>query len=118
MGMVNGGELDRRCPNDKAHGKSRHQLNRNTFMQHIRELLCNPLDYSVALNIHGARGAFFKVKLPGFGYTVAAKGTGIECVRDLMHDSTIYHRLLPVQGKWVPVHLGDMEVDSILYGRC
>jgi len=115
MGMVNGGELDRRCPNVKAHGKSRHQLNRNTFMQHIRELLCNQLDYCVAMNIHGARGAFFKVKLPGFGYTVAAKGTGIECVRDLMHESTIYHRLLPVQGKWVPVHLGDTEVDSILY---
>ncbi|KFZ13460.1 hypothetical protein V502_06597 [Pseudogymnoascus sp. VKM F-4520 (FW-2644)] len=115
MGMVNGGELDRRCPNVEAYGKSRHQLNRNTFMQHIRELLCSQLEYCVAMNIHGARGAFFKVKLPGFGYTVAAKGTGIECVRDLMYESTIYHRLLPVQGKWVPVHLGDTEVDSILY---
>ena len=67
------------------------------------------------MNIHGARGAFFKVKLPGFGYTVAAKGTGIECVKDLMHESTIYRRLLPIQGKCVPVHIGDTKVDSILY---
>ncbi|KFY17490.1 hypothetical protein V492_00644 [Pseudogymnoascus sp. VKM F-4246] len=55
------------------------------------------------------------VKLPGFGYTVAAKCTGIECVKDLMHESTIYRRLLPVQGKYVPVHLGDAKVYSILY---
>ncbi|KFX95971.1 hypothetical protein V490_03607 [Pseudogymnoascus sp. VKM F-3557] len=115
MGMVDGGELDWRCPNVKEHGKSHHQLDRNTFMRHIRELLRNQLDYCVEMNIHGARGAFFKVKLPGFGYTVAGKGTGIECVEDLMHESTIYRRLLPVQGKCVPVHLGDTKVDSILY---
>ena len=96
MGMVDGGELDWRCPNVKEHGKSHHQLDRNTFMRHIRELLRNQLDYCVEMNIHGARGAFFKVKLPRFRYTVAAKGTGIECVKDLMHESTIYHRLLPV----------------------
>lgn len=115
MGMVDGGELDWRCPNVKEHGKSHHQLDRNTFMRHIRELLRNQLDYCVEMNIHGARGAFFKVKLPGFGYTVAGKGTGIECVKDLMHESTIYRRLLPVQGKCVPVHLGDTKVDSIIY---
>jgi hypothetical protein len=67
------------------------------------------------MNMHGARGALFKIKLPRFGYTVAAKGTGIECVRDLKHESTIYRHLLPVQGKCVPVYLGDMEVDSLLY---
>ncbi|ELR10289.1 hypothetical protein GMDG_04675 [Pseudogymnoascus destructans 20631-21] len=113
MGMVDGGELDWRCPNVKEHGKSRHQLNRNTFMRHIRELLRNQLDYCVAMNVHGARGAFFKVELPGFGYTVATKGTGIECVKDLMHESTIYRRLLPVQGKCVPVHLGETKVDRL-----
>ena len=57
----------------------------------------------------------FKVKLPEYGYTVIAKATGIECVGDLMHESAIYHRLLPIQGKYVPVHLGDIKVDSLLY---
>jgi hypothetical protein len=115
MGMVDGGELDWRCLNVKEHGESRHQLNRNTFMEHIRELLRNQLNYCVEMNVHGARGAFFKVKLPRFRYTVAAKGTRIECVKDLMHESAIYRRLLPVQGKCVPMHLGDTKVDSILY---
>lgn len=115
MGMVNGGELDRQCPNVEAHGKNRHQLNRNTFMEHIRELLSNQLDYCVQMNIHGTRGAFFKVKLPGFGYTVAAKGTGIECVKDLKHESDIYRHLLPLQGKCLSVHLGETEVKNLLY---
>jgi hypothetical protein len=84
-------------------------------MRHIHELLCNQLDYCEEMNMYGARGALFKVKLLGLGYTVAAKGTGVECARDLIHESKIYRRLLPVQGKCVPVHLGDMKVDSVLY---
>jgi hypothetical protein len=67
------------------------------------------------MNIHGARGALFKVKLPRFGYTVVAKATGVECVGDLIHESKIYSRLLPIQGKYVPVHLGSIRVDSLLY---
>jgi hypothetical protein len=67
------------------------------------------------MNISRARGALFKVKLPGFGSTVITKAVGVECVRDLMHELAIYHRLLPIQGKYVPVHLGDIRVDSLLY---
>ncbi|OBT43224.1 hypothetical protein VE00_06404 [Pseudogymnoascus sp. WSF 3629] len=115
MGMMNEGELDQQCPNVKEHGKSRHQLNRDSFMRHIRVLLRDQLDYCEQMYIHGARGALFKVKLPTFGYTVAAKGTGIECVRDLIYESEIYRRLLPLQGKCLSVHLGDMKVDSLLY---
>ena len=84
-------------------------------MRHIRELLRNQLNYCVEMNMHGARGALFKVKLLGFSYTVAAKGTGVKCVRDLIHESKTYRRLLPLQGKCVSVHLGDTKVDSILY---
>ncbi len=115
MGMVNEGELDRQCPNVKEHGKRRHELSHNTFMQHIRELLRDQLDYCEDMNIHGARGALFKVKLPRFGYTVAAKGTGIECAKDLVHEFSIYRRRLPLQGRCVPVFLGDIKLDSILY---
>jgi hypothetical protein len=55
----------------------------------------------------------FKVKLPGFGYTVIARATGVECVADLKHESAIYRRLLPIQRKYVPVHLGEIEVDNL-----
>jgi hypothetical protein len=115
MGIIQGGELDEKCPNVREHGKTDHHLNRETFMQKIRRLFHDQLDYCEEMNIHGARGALFKVKLPGFGYTIIAKATGIECVGDLMHESAIYHRLLPIQGKYVPVHLGNLKVDSPFY---
>ena len=67
------------------------------------------------MNIHGARGALFKIKLPEFGYTVIAMATGVECVGGVMHESAIYHRLLPIQGMYVPVHMGDIIVDNLLY---
>ncbi|KFY50792.1 hypothetical protein V495_00095 [Pseudogymnoascus sp. VKM F-4514 (FW-929)] len=115
MGMINEGGLDWQCPNVKEHGKGRHQLNRDSFMRHIRELLRDQLDYCEQMYIHGTRGAFFKVKLPTFGYTVVAKGTGVECVSDLIYESEIYQRLHPLQGKCMSVHIGDMKVDSLLY---
>ena len=43
------------------------------------------------------------------------KATGVECVDDLMRESAIYRRLLPIQGRYVPVHLGDIKVDNTLY---
>jgi hypothetical protein len=115
MGIIGGGALDRKCPNVKEHGKAYHHLNRETFMQQIGQLFHDQLDYCEEMNIHGARGALYKVRLPRFGYTVIAKATGIECVGDLIHESAIYRRLLPIQGRYVPVHLGDIEVDSLLY---
>ena len=115
MGVVQGGALDQKCPNVREHGKSSHHLNRESFMQKTRQLFRDQLDYCEEMNIHGARGALFKVRLPRFGYTVIAKATGVECVGDLMHESAIYRRLLPIQGKYVPVHLGHIKVDTLLY---
>lgn len=78
------------------------------FMQHIRELWRHQLNYCEDMNIHGAQGALlFKLKVPRSSYAVATKGTGIKCVKDLMHESPIYRRLLSVHGKYVPVHLGE-----------
>jgi hypothetical protein len=60
-------------------------------------------------------GAFLKAKLPRFGYTGVAKAPGIECVEDLLRESTTYSCLLLMQGKGVPVCLGNIKVDSLLY---
>ena len=84
-------------------------------MQQIRRVFHDQLDYCEEMNIHGARGALFKFKLPKFGYTVTAKATGVECVNDLLYESKIYSRLLPMQGKGVPVYLGYIKVDSLLF---
>jgi hypothetical protein len=82
-------------------------------MQLIRQLFLDQLHYYEEMNVHGARGALFKAKLPKFGYTVLAKGTGVECVKDLLHELTTYSRLLPMQGKCVPVYLGDTSITSM-----
>jgi hypothetical protein len=37
------------------------------------------------------------------------------CVDDLKHESDAYHRLRPLQGKYVPVHLEDVAVGGELY---
>jgi serine/threonine protein kinase len=115
MGIMRGGTLDQKCPNVREHGKSFHQLSSKGFMRQIQQIFRHDLDYCEEMNIHGARGALFKVKLPGYGYTVVAKATGVECVQDLKHESAIYQRLLPIQGKYVPVHLGEIDVDTSLY---
>ena len=67
------------------------------------------------MNIYRARETLFKVKLPGYSYTIIIKATGIEYIRDLIYKSVIYYYLLPIQGKYIPVHLGDIKVDSLLY---
>lgn len=113
--MKIGGKLDQACPNVKEHGDIFHQLDYETFMENIKDVLCNKLSFVEEMNVHGSRGALFKIKLPTSGYTVAAKGTGTECVEDLMHESAIYQCLHPIQGRHIPVHLGDMPVDGPIY---
>jgi hypothetical protein len=67
------------------------------------------------MNIYSTKGALFKVKLPRFSYTVITKATGVEYIRDLLYESKIYSYLLLIQDRGVPVHLGDIKVDSLLY---
>jgi hypothetical protein len=67
------------------------------------------------MNIYRARGALFKVKLPRFSYTVIVKAIGVEYIGDLIYKSAIYHYLLPIQAKYIPLQLGDFKVDSLLY---
>jgi hypothetical protein len=107
--------LDEKCLNVREHRKAYYHLNYKTFIRKIRRLFHDQLDYCEEMNIYRARGALFQVKLPRFSYTVVAKATGVECVRDLIHESAIYSRLLPLQGKGVSVHLGNIKVDSLLY---
>ncbi|OAL42629.1 hypothetical protein IQ07DRAFT_637603 [Pyrenochaeta sp. DS3sAY3a] len=109
-GLVAGGPLDKSCPNVKSHGGS-HQIDRTTFLTLIREQLAGSLDTDcTCLRIHGARGVLFKIRLTAYGYTVAAKGTPRHFVRHLRHEAAIYDRLRPVQGIYVPVCLGSIDL--------
>jgi hypothetical protein len=115
LSLIGGGQLDQLCPNVKKHGKGSHSLNRSTFMEAVLQMLDTQLDHCQDLYKHGARGALFKIKLPGYCYTLIAKGTGIECANDLIHESAVYQRLQPIQGKHIPVYLGNTTVPGTLY---
>jgi hypothetical protein len=69
-----------------------------------RDSNCEPL------YIQGARGALFKLTLASHGYTVAAKGTISDFIPDLQHEATVYNRLRSIQGIYVPVCLGAIDL--------
>jgi hypothetical protein len=62
--------------------------------------------------VPGACGVLFKVRLKSHGYTVAAKCTPIDFVHRLKREAAIYEPLRTIQGVHVPVHLGNIDLDT------
>lgn len=62
------------------------------------------------LGIHGSRGALLKVILSSHGYTVPAKCTIPEFRKHLLHEAAVYDRLRPIQGIYIPFHLGSIDL--------
>jgi len=112
QGLVEGGLLDKMCPNVRYHGESHHRIDQPTFIILMRQQLSKDLDTNCQpVGIHGSRGALFKVRLGSYGYTLAAKCTVIDFVGHLKREAAIYERLRPIQGIHVPVYLGNMDLD-------
>lgn len=63
------------------------------------------------LKIQGSRGALFQITLASHGYTFVAKGTRDVLIPDLMHEGRMYDRLKRIQGKLIPVYLGNIDPD-------
>ena len=115
-GLVEGGPLDMRCPNARVHGKSHHEINERTFLERIRHQLSRDLDTNCEpVSRPGACGVLFRVRLKSHGYTVAAKCTPIEFVRRLKREATVYDVLRPIQGMHVPIHLGNVDLETPYY---
>ncbi|KAI6267933.1 hypothetical protein MCOR27_010383 [Pyricularia oryzae] len=127
LGLVKGGYLDVRCPNMALHNRQsnspcdhdrgpissciRHPINHAQFLEILFEQLKRSLDDGITPLVHGgARGVLFKVSLLKFGYTFVSKGTVQAFVKDLEHEATVYKRLQPVQGIYVPVFLGNIDL--------
>lgn len=73
FGLVEGGSLDKMCPNALDHGEGHHQINKPIFLNLIRQQLSNNMDIDCKpVGLHGARGALFAVRLTSHGYTLAA----------------------------------------------
>ncbi|KAI4128198.1 MAG: hypothetical protein LQ347_004278 [Umbilicaria vellea] len=111
-GLVEGGSLDKMCPNALDHGENHHQIDKPTFLNLIRQQLSKSLDIDcMPTGLHGARGALFIVRLTSHGYTLAAKCTTIDFIAHLKREAAIYEHLHPIQGTHVPVYLGNIDLD-------
>lgn len=133
-GLVKGGLLDAKCPNMALHNRqpsshsnrnsgpsracARHPINRAEFLNLLFEQLQRSLDKGITpLGYGGARGVLFKVCLVDYGYTFVGKGTVRAFVKDLEHEAAVYTRLQPIQGVYVPVFLGviDLRIMNRVY---
>ena len=115
-GLLTKDALDNDCPNVEEHrgkvrGQDRHVISPPTFLRLMRSQLARDRDSNCEpLYIQGARGALFKLTLASHGYTVAAKGTILDFIPDLQHEATVYKRLRSIQGMYVPVCLGAIDL--------
>ncbi|KAI8633007.1 hypothetical protein F5Y19DRAFT_285106 [Xylariaceae sp. FL1651] len=119
-GLVQGGFLDSKCPNVTLHRKGdaggceRHPVNHAEWIRLLRDQLEESLDDGITpLGDGGARSVLFKMTLLAYGYTFVSKGTVQAFVKDLEHEAAVYQRLRPVQGVYVPVFLGAIDLRSM-----
>jgi hypothetical protein len=114
-GLQRGGPLDRKCPNAIEHGVDRHRLNAKTLIKLLDQQLSMDPDPNTelgceSLHIHGTRGALFKITLWSHGYTFVGKGVPAGFVGCAKREERMYSRLIAIQGKYVPVVLGGLNI--------
>ena len=115
LGLVRGTYFDESCPNTELHRQGRkrrtHLLNMEQFSELVRLQLGTSLDHNCKeLGLQGARGALFKVTLASHGYTFVGKATPEAFVPDLRHEGRMYGLLRSIQGKKIPVYLGNIDL--------
>jgi len=116
LGLVGGSALDKDCPNINLHSRGEklrtHLLTKQQFSVLVQQQLAATLDRNCTeLKKQGTRGALFKITLASYGYTFVGKGTRDVFVPDLKHEGRMYDRLQSIQGKMIPVYLGNINLD-------
>ncbi|CAG9955352.1 unnamed protein product [Clonostachys rosea f. rosea IK726] len=92
----------------------RHPITHANFLELLSTQLKRTLDFGItSLDITGARGALFKITLLAYGYTFIGKGTVEAFILDLKHEALVYKRLEKVQGTYVPVFLGAIDLRAL-----
>ena len=122
LGILDQAELDDQCPNVLDHAQEgthgHHNLDSQDFLWLIQDQLFKDRDTDCEpWWVQGARGAMFKVTLTSHGYTVAAKATVFAFVTDLKHEAGVYECLRKLQGTYVPVCLGGVDLLKPYYYR-
>ena len=124
LGLIRGGKLDERCPNAQAHCPTRghlrsqnHLIDQEAFQRLLEDQLSQvPRNEGFqSLDRSGWSGALFWVRLLSHGYTFVAKGTVDPLVPVLRKEAQMYERMTEVQGRVVPVYLGNIDMTRPFY---
>lgn len=114
LGLVQRSALDPVCPHVESHrrgGSQNHMLDKRQVCTLLQQQLNRSLDFNCTdLQIYGSRSMLFKVTLASYGYTLVAKGTRDVFVVDLKHEQRMYDRLSSMQGEFIPVHVGNIDL--------
>lgn len=103
--------MDGECPNFGDHQLQHIDLSR--FQRLIRAQLARdrgPDADAMPLYLSGSIGALFKIRLSSHGYTLVAKGVEHAYLARLQHENKVYGQLYTIQGKHVPVCLGNIDL--------
>lgn len=116
LGLVQKSTLDQRCPNAGLHRQGEkgrtHLLNIQQFRDLVQRQLATDLDHNLKeLKKQGIRGTLFQITLASHGYTFVGKATREVYVPAIQHEGHIYDRLQRLQGKMIPVYLGNIDLD-------
>ncbi|KAL8649418.1 MAG: hypothetical protein Q9210_004411 [Variospora velana] len=117
LGLVRRSPIDKNCPNARLHPRcskanaDRHALTGPKLCDLVRDQLAKTLDKDCTdLGLQGARGMLFQLTLPSHGYTFVGKGTIDAYLPDLKHEYRMYQRLRQLQGDFIPVCLGSIDL--------
>ncbi|CAK7271006.1 hypothetical protein SEPCBS119000_004378 [Sporothrix epigloea] len=116
LGLAYGGPVDKSCPNAASHGPS--HIDVKTFRTLLRAQMAE--DRGPEADVMPVRQCNtyespLKVRLSAYGYTLLAKGVrrcDHEC---LQREEEIFDRLRSIQGKHVPVCLGQTDLARPYY---
>ena len=116
LGLVERSALDVDCPNASLHRQGKkgrtHLLTKKHFCELVRQQLAASLDCNIReLGQQGIRGALFQITLASHGYSFVGKATCDVFVPALRHEGRIYEQLKCIQGRRIPVYLGNIDLD-------
>ena len=120
-GLADGSALDLHCPNASFHtslrkSTSKHRIGAEEISRMIQQQLATDPDRGcIPLNLRGARGQLFKIRLLSHGYTFVAKGTSDHFSSCLEHEAAVYEHLKSFQGQAIPVCFGIFRLRQKYY---
>ncbi|PHH53819.1 hypothetical protein CFIMG_008102RA00001 [Ceratocystis fimbriata CBS 114723] len=119
LGLVKGTTLDSMCPNVALHRQNKsindfsghHPVSYQKWSQLLKKQIDELLYRGIEdLWISGTLTGLFAVTLLGYGYKFVGKGTPKSNADRFGNEACVYHRLEPIQGTFVPVYLGTIDL--------